>query len=87
MDELTPAAESFLNAPSKEAVFDILKNRIFGIEETLSLIESSDSPVSENDVRTYLVKNFDIDWESNTQASFRFTNQRAPFLAFSNSRG
>lgn len=69
--KLTPVAESLLNAPSKEAVFDILKNRIFGIEETLSLIESSDSPVSESDVRTYLVENFDVDWETNTQASFR----------------
>ncbi len=58
--KLTPAAESLLKNPSKEAVFEILNERIFGIEEAMSLIETSETPISENDL-----------WNTNAQASFR----------------
>lgn len=69
--KLTPAAESLLKNPSKESVFEILNERIFGIEEALSLIETSETPISENDLRMYLVDNYDVDWNTNAQASFR----------------
>lgn len=69
--KLTPAAESLLKNPSKEAVFEILNERIFGIEEALSLIETSETPISESDLRMYLVDNYDVDWNTNAQASFR----------------
>lgn len=68
---LTSEAESLLKNPSKEKVFEIMKDRIFGIDETLSLIENSSEPVSDKDLCDYLVENFNVNWTTNAQASFR----------------
>ncbi len=55
----------------KDAAFEILNERIFGIDEAMSLIESSVEAISDFDLRTYLVDNFNVDWSTNAQASFR----------------
>lgn len=68
---LTPSAVSFLENPSKDAAFEILNERIFGIEETLSFVENSENPVTDSDIRSYLIDNFNVDWSTNAQASFR----------------
>ena len=69
--KLTPSAVSFLENPSKDAAFEILNERIFGIEETLSFVENSENPVTDSDIRSYLIDNFNVDWSTNAQASFR----------------
>ena len=68
---LTSDAENLLKNPSKEKVFEIMKDRIFGVDETLSLIENSSEPVSDKDLCDYLVENFNVNWTTNAQASFR----------------
>lgn len=69
--KLTDLAEELLVNPSKEKVFDIMKERIFGIEEAISLFESSGEPVSDKDLCDYLVENYNVNWSTNAQASFR----------------
>lgn len=68
---LTKIAEDLLVAPTKEKVYDLFKKRIFGIEETLSFVESSDEPVSESNLYGYLQENYNVGWSTSTQASFR----------------
>lgn len=69
--KLTALAEELLVKPSKEKVFDIIKERIFGIEEAMSLFETSAEPVSDKDLCDYLVENYNVNWTTNAQASFR----------------
>lgn len=69
--KLTSVAESLMENPSKEFVFNLMSERIFGIDEAMSLIESSVEAISDFDLRTYLVDNFNVDWSTNAQASFR----------------
>lgn len=69
--KLTLSAVSFLENPSKDAAFEILNERIFGIEETLSFVENSENPVTDSEIRSYLIDNFNVDWSTNAQASFR----------------
>ncbi len=68
---LTKTAEDLLAAPTKEKVFELFKAKIFGIEETLSFVESSDEPVTDSDLCSYLLENYDVKWSTNAQASFR----------------
>lgn len=68
---MTLSAVSFLENPSKDAAFEILNERIFGIEETLSFVENSENPVTDSEIRSYLIDNFNVDWSTNAQASFR----------------
>lgn len=69
--KLTSSAEDLLAAPSKEKVLEIMKEKIFGVEEALSLIESTNEPISDKDLCDYLVENFNVNWTTNAQASFR----------------
>ena len=48
-----------------------MRERIFGIDETMTFIENSSSSISESDLRQYLVDNFDVDWSTNFQALIR----------------
>ncbi len=69
--KLTSTAEELLKAPSKAKVFEIMKDRIFGIEEAMSLIENSSEPISDKDLSNYFVDNYNVGWTTNAQASFR----------------
>ena len=48
-----------------------MKDRIFGIEEAMSLIENSSEPISDKDLSNYFVDNYNVGWTTNAQASFR----------------
>lgn len=68
---VTPVAENLLQNPSKTGVYELMKARIFGIEETVSLVENSAEPISDGDLCNYLVENYNVGWSTNAQASFR----------------
>ena len=68
---VTPVAENLLQNPSKTGVYELMKARIFGIEEAVSLVENSTEPISDSDLCNYLVENYNVGWSTSAQASFR----------------
>lgn len=68
---LTAIADDFIRNPSKDALFEIMRNHIFGIDETMSLLENSDKPISESELNDYLTENYNVNWTTNAQSSFR----------------
>ena len=69
--ELTDIANKYLKRKSKTELFDIINERIFGFDEVLEFIKESNEPQSESDVRDYLNNNFEVDWKSTAQTSYR----------------
>ena len=69
---VTPVAENLLQNPSKASVYGLMKARIFGIEEAVSLVENSTEPISDSDLCNYLVENYNVGWSTSAQASFRW---------------
>jgi len=69
--ELTDIANKYLQTKSKEELFDIINERVFGFDEILEFIRETNEAQSESDVRDYLNDNFEVDWKSTAQTSYR----------------
>lgn len=69
--ELTDIAKELLKNPSKERLFEIVQERIFGIDEILEYVAQSEQPVSSKDVMDYLNNSYEINWKSPAQTNFR----------------
>ena len=60
-----------LPAKDNSILVEIINKNVFGFEEMLELLQSSDEPQKEQDFLDYLRENHDVEWTTFVQVTFR----------------
>jgi len=66
---LTPEGIDFLSDPSRPRLLELLKIKVLGIEEIVSLLQ--EGPRSKEAINQHLVEELHLAWETATQTSYR----------------
>jgi len=68
---LTDDGKKYLQSKNQDFLFDIITNNVFGFEEILEFLYSSDKPQKEQDILDYLTENHSVEWTTFAQITFR----------------
>jgi hypothetical protein len=68
---LSADGERYLKNPDKKILYEIIAKNILAFDDIYEYINTSATPVGEEEIMSYLKENFDIEWTSFAQVNFR----------------
>jgi len=68
---LTEDGSNYLKTCDNDFLFEIINKNVFGFEEILEFLSSSDEPQKEQDILDYLTENHSVEWTTFAQVTFR----------------
>jgi len=68
---LTENGEEYLQNRNADFLFHVISDNILAFEEVHQFLLNSDEPKSDQEIYEYIVENFDVEWTTLTQVSYR----------------
>lgn len=68
---LTVDGENYIKKKDKELLYEIIAKNILAFDDVYEYIKTSATPISEEEVLSYLKENFNIEWTTFAQVNFR----------------
>ncbi|MFC2138126.1 restriction endonuclease [Bacteroidota bacterium] len=69
--ELTEAGEKYYKSKDLKLLFEIISLNILAFEEIYEFLASSSEPKSDQEILEYVIENFDVEWSTLAQVTFR----------------
>ena len=69
--QLTEDGIRYFSSKSLKILFEIISKNIVAFEEVYQLLKNSTKPKNEIEIREFINDNFDVNWSSNAQTSYR----------------
>ncbi|PKL35952.1 MAG: hypothetical protein CVV44_20785 [Spirochaetae bacterium HGW-Spirochaetae-1] len=69
--KLTEDGERYLGSKDIEFLYDTINKNIFGFEEIVQFIQSTDEPQTDLDILDYLNENHNVGWTTGVQVTYR----------------